>query len=368
MKSSRKTQSHFLVILSLAEIIVCVKAATYVDGRAPQEFDKLEHHKMLLGVQMLYDDMFLQSRVKCLERTNLYLSALLNAAKLRFANMMDPVIDLVLTKITPVDDEFLFRDRFGDVNYYRSVQYMKDGALGYEVSFEGADLVLFVTGRPVEPPVLRQDGSWIGTPTIGGVCTRDRFGLVHDNGKSFSGATDLAQQISFLLGAVRPVSPDGSLLSQAGGGSQYYGLSKEGKAAILNHYKRHHRSESCCWKDRPRPIKPKYPVDFLLDRRVDICEAAYGAPYKECTLEADGKRVSAQCRIACCKDGGPIREVFVPDGAKCGSEGQMCIYGWCIDRVGDYLTIPSLMIPAIPGGTAYDWDKIKSEIESDNSD
>uniref|UniRef100_A0A0K8RBQ7 Putative metalloprotease n=1 Tax=Ixodes ricinus TaxID=34613 RepID=A0A0K8RBQ7_IXORI len=114
--------------------------------------------------------------------------------------------------------------------------------------------------------------------------------------------------------------------------------------------------------------KPKYPVDFLLDRRVDICEASYGPSYKECTLEADGKRVSAQCRIACCKDGGPIREVFVPDGAKCGSEGQMCIYGWCIDRVGDYLTIPSLMIPAIPGGTAYDWDKIKSEIESDNKD
>ncbi|CAN8017224.1 unnamed protein product [Ixodes persulcatus] len=324
---------------------------------------------MLLGVQILYDDMFLQSRVKCSERTNQYLLALLNAAQLRFVNMKDPFIELVLTEISRVDDEFLVRDRFGDVNYHRSLQFMKDGALGYEVSFEGADLVLFVTGRPVEPPVLRQDGSWIGTPTIGGVCTGDKFGLVYDDGKSFSAATDLAQQISFLFTwLVRTRTAANVALGSSADGLGFRSVSLFSARSMMALYSRKSKSSNCCWKDRPRPMKPKYPADFLLDRRVDICEAAYGPSYRECLLEADGKRVSAQCRIACCKEGGPTREVFVPDGAKCGSEGQMCIYGWCIDRVGDYLTIPSLVIPAIPGGTAYDWDKLKSEMESDNKD
>ncbi|XP_029845011.3 uncharacterized protein LOC115328071, partial [Ixodes scapularis] len=352
------------------EIIVPVKAASVVDGRKPKDFDKLEHHKMLLGVQMLYDNTFVQSSVKLSESINQYLLALLQAAELRFANMMDPVIELVLTQTTRVNDEFLVLDRSGEVDYYRSLQILKDGAPGYGIHFGDADIVLFVTGRIVEPAFLRADGSWIGMPKIGGVCTNGKFGLVYDNGNSFNGATDLAQQISLLLGAARPAEHDGSLLSQPGGGSRYYGLSEEGKTAILNHYKTHHKLSSCCWKDRPRPIKPKYPADFILDRRVDICNASYGPSYRECPAQMEGQRVSAQCRIACCKDDGRIRvrEAFVPDGAKCGSEGQICIYGWCIDRIGDYLSTPGLVIPAIAGGTAYDWEKLKSEIESENED
>ncbi|XP_040078624.1 uncharacterized protein LOC115328074, partial [Ixodes scapularis] len=353
------------------EIIVPVKAAGIVDGRRPQDFDKLEHHKMWLGVQMLYDDTFVQSSVKLSESTNQYLLALLQAAELRFANIMDPVIELVLTKTTRVDDKFLFLDRSGEVNYYQSLQFLKDGAPGYGIHFGDADLVLFVTGRSVEPALLRPDGSWIGTPKIGGVCTGDKFGLVYDDGNSFSSATDLAQQISFLLGAERPAKHDGSLLSQAGGGSRYYGLSEEGKRAILEHYKKYHKLSSCCWKDRPRPIQPKYPADFMLDRNVDICEASYGTSYKEYPVQTEGRRVSAQCRIACRNDGGDrirVREAFVPDGAKCGSEGQICVYGWCINRIGDYLSPPGLAIPAIAGGTPFDWDKLKLEIESENED
>ncbi|XP_040078666.1 uncharacterized protein LOC115328081 [Ixodes scapularis] len=371
MGSSRSVKSFVLLILNLSAFIAWVTAATVSSLRNQNEFDKLERPMMSLGVQIVYDDAFLRSDVKLLAGVKQYLSALLNAAELRFADMINPVIELILTQTTHVDDDFIFRyargDFYGMVNYYQSVQFMKDGALGYEVSFGEADLVLFVTGQSVEPPTLRPHGSWIGVPTIGGVCTKDKFGLLYDDGVSFSGATDMAQQIAFLLGAVGPRISDGSLLSQPGGGSYHYGLSDEGKKAIFEHYKRKHKTENGCWKDRPKPMIPKYPVDFLLERRVDICTETYGTPYKECP-EVDGQRITAECRVLCCLGGSRKQEVFVPDGAECGPDGRMCIHGWCVDKIGDYISTPGLSISTIPGGTPYDWDKLKSQMQSENEE
>uniref|UniRef100_A0A0K8RKN8 Putative metalloprotease n=1 Tax=Ixodes ricinus TaxID=34613 RepID=A0A0K8RKN8_IXORI len=194
MGSSRSVKS-FLLILNLSVFIAWVTAATVSSLRNQEEFDKLEHHIMSLGVQIVYDDAFLRSNVQLSTRVNQYLLALLQAAELRFADIIDPVIELILTQTTHVNDDFLFRYLRGNfkdmVNYYQSVQFMKDGALGYEVSFGEADLVLSVTGQLVEPPTLRPYGSWIGVPTIGGVCTNDKFGLLYDDGVPFSGAADI---------------------------------------------------------------------------------------------------------------------------------------------------------------------------------
>uniref|UniRef100_A0A6B0V8F4 Putative secreted metalloprotease n=1 Tax=Ixodes ricinus TaxID=34613 RepID=A0A6B0V8F4_IXORI len=283
---STRSVKRFLVILNLSAFIGWATAATVSSLRNQQDFDKLEHHMMSLEVQLLYDDKFLQSDVKLSNAVDQYLSALLKAAQLRFLDMANPVIELTLTETTHVNDDFVIRYGKGDfkgmVNYYYSVQYMKDGALGYGVSFDKADIVLFVTGHPVEPPTLRQHGSWIGVPTIGGACTKDKFGLIYDNGASFSGAADMSQQIAFLLGAAGPRRSDGSLLSQPGGGSYYYGLNEDDKNAIRRYYKRNHETENCCWKDRPRPMIPKYPADFLLQRSVDICRETFGPSYHEC--------------------------------------------------------------------------------------
>uniref|UniRef100_A0A0K8RFD9 Putative metalloprotease n=1 Tax=Ixodes ricinus TaxID=34613 RepID=A0A0K8RFD9_IXORI len=370
MGSSRYVKS-FLLILNLSAFTAWVTAATVSSLRNQEEFDKMEHHMMSLGVQIVYDDAFLRSNVQLSTRVNQYLLALLQAAELRFVDIINPVIELILTETTQVDNDFLFRYARGDfsglVNYYQSVQFMKDGALGYEVSFGEADLVLFVTGQLVEPPTIRPYGSWIGVPKIGGVCTKDKFGLLYDDGVSFSGAADMAQQIAFLLGAVGPRVSDGSLLSQPGGGSYYYSLSEEGKKAILEHYKRKHKTKNGCWKDRPRPMIPKYPADFLLKRRVDICAETYGTSYQECP-EVDGKRITAQCRVLCCLDSSLKKEALVPDGAVCGPDGEICIHGWCIDRIGDYISTPGLVISAIPGGTPYDWDQLKSQMKSENEE
>uniref|UniRef100_A0A6B0VB96 Putative secreted metalloprotease n=1 Tax=Ixodes ricinus TaxID=34613 RepID=A0A6B0VB96_IXORI len=371
MGSSRFVNSAFLVTLYLSAFIAWVTAATVSSLRNQKEFDTLEHHKMSLGVQILYDDMFLRSNVQLTTRVNQYLLALLNAAGLRFADMANPVIELTLTKTTKVLDDILVRCQRGalidKVHYYHSLQFLKDGAPGFEVSFEEADIVLMITGQSVEPPTLLPHGSWIGRPTVGGVCTRDKIGLLHDDGVSFSGAVNMAQQIAFLLGAVEPLTSDGSLLSQPGGGSYYYGLNQKGKKAILEHYKKNHKTERGCWNDRPRPIVPKYPVDFLLERLVDICTATHGPPYHECKV-VDGQRITAACRIACCLDGSPRTEALVPDGAACGPDGRMCIRGWCIDRIGDYISTPGLLISTVPGGTAYDWDRLKSQLQSENEE
>uniref|UniRef100_A0A0K8RJD2 Putative metalloprotease n=1 Tax=Ixodes ricinus TaxID=34613 RepID=A0A0K8RJD2_IXORI len=211
--------------------------------------------------------------------------------------------------------------------------------------YEGADIALFVTGHCVYPEVGSNE-EWKGLPETGSICTNHSVGVVHDDGKTFSGTRSAAMQIALMLGAKKyseqnctETDPtDGYLLSNMTGGGRS-GLSECSKTAIMKFLE--DKKDQKCGKGTPTPAKHNahlLAAQFYEAKQTDECRV-YSSDAHNVTkcMPSEMSDLENQyqytCKVTCCNKTDDTYQSYVTnsaDGTQCDGS-KICLSGNCIN-------------------------------------
>ncbi|XP_040078665.1 uncharacterized protein LOC120850275 [Ixodes scapularis] len=202
--------------------------------------------------------------------------------------------------------------------------------------YQDCDILLFITGNSVDTHLINHDGTWHGLPLKGRFCEHESVAFIHDNGKTFSGVHNFAQQLAFLLDAPLQTSSGyyKSLMSPPGVGF-LYGVHLKGRLAIRTLLEKKTEvpgSNFGCWRDVPYSLLYPLPHDYLgtMSSPCSLYKLGKCNDPKQ-GLRIDGQQVPAPpCKHTCCKEGGCQIVVNWPDGRPCGVS-SVCVSGWCVN-------------------------------------
>uniref|UniRef100_A0A0K8R566 Putative metalloprotease n=1 Tax=Ixodes ricinus TaxID=34613 RepID=A0A0K8R566_IXORI len=340
-----------ILVLCTAEALPAPKFCLSPSVDPPKEQGP-EANETDVGVYFIYDENF---RVKSNDQGQPtvveYFLTLLNAAQLRFLDVerIRIVLSLVgaqkiqLTKQSTDYVKTVGRGRV-QLNARSILEYVKEHFVKYKSSYEEGDVVIFISGLMLYR-VPNEPYMWTGGPTIGGACGDDRVGLIHDDGQSFKGVNDLAQNIAFLLGATRDTLWSAShsqarlgFLTSAIGGGPRYGFSPESKEALLQFYEQN--KDTSCWKEPPANRLTQKNTELLLPVNIfqkyslsylHTCHIAY--KMHPCTKQESKKTGTVPCYSFCCGQNAELHHrqprTAEYDGTPCKTNG-ICVSGKCV--------------------------------------
>uniref|UniRef100_A0A0K8RE34 Putative metalloprotease n=1 Tax=Ixodes ricinus TaxID=34613 RepID=A0A0K8RE34_IXORI len=292
-----------------------------------------------LGVKMVLD---LHYRPLSRNRAHLtrYLTAFLRAVELRFSDMTDPTIKLILTDIVEmnaIQESKIYYDNYIIRNTIYGV-WTRDYLREKENPFKGdTGIILIMTGFNLWR-AFPLSGDITNSADPNGACTRNNVALCEDDGLTFSGVGSAAQAVALLLGAnfdtnktPGDCSPyKGYLLSSNTGVSTHYNLSPCGQEQMKKAIKKSEGQRRACLFNQPitkgfvNEVNKslELPIDFF--NNTNPCNLLYGSP----SCDKHWKRLGG-CKLVCCiKDGSNIT-VNKHDGTKC-NQHKICSNGECI--------------------------------------
>lgn len=207
---------------------------------------------------------------------------------------------------------------------------------------EEADMIFYVTLKSVDRKAENKT-EWSGFARRGEVC-KDKFGLISDNGKTFSGVDDMFAQASLLLGASRDqVDPENNcsardflLLSSVYGGL-HPNLSSCSTNDLLKFLTIEKNRE--CLEQEPKTkvdTRIMLPSDYHKHYNYDICTSRYSGrrgDVQTCKARWPGPARNKTCVVHCCDYRLRTPFLYMPpaaDGTECGDR-KICIKKECVD-------------------------------------
>ncbi|CAN8002868.1 unnamed protein product, partial [Ixodes hexagonus] len=224
-----------------------------------------------------------------------YLTTFLKAVELRFSDMTNPKISLILTGIIEMDAST--QAKIYDENSILLNRVDGSWTRGYLRKVRNIfpidkDVILILTGFNLWAVGDSLGGNITNSADNRGACTTSNIALCEDDGLRFSGVGSAAQAIAQLLGARHDSSSAtnanclerrGYLLSSWTGMSDHYNLSACGKAQIANKLKSDKQRRECMLREpiveesmRGMQRSQELPYDFFND--TNPCNLFYGLP------------------------------------------------------------------------------------------
>uniref|UniRef100_A0A6B0V791 Putative secreted metalloprotease n=1 Tax=Ixodes ricinus TaxID=34613 RepID=A0A6B0V791_IXORI len=294
-----------------------------------------------LGVQMVLDLHYRPLSRKSASLTR-YLTTFLSAVELRFSDMTDPKIKLVLTDIVEMKaaDQAKIYDEIHilmNTIYGRWTRdYLKEK---WNPFSRDTAITLIMTGFDLWSAHDTVGGNITNSADENGACTKSNVALCEDDGLTFSGVGSAAQAIAKLLGAKYDFSYGsrscqtyrGYLLNNYDGTSDHYNLSPCGKEEIKKEIEGSNDQRKTCLSGGLNENKakmevqesPELPFDFF--NRTNPCNLKHGAPSCKPWRNVDG------CKVDCCLKQGVKEAVNKHDGTPCGKgKSNICSNGECI--------------------------------------
>uniref|UniRef100_A0A6B0V6C0 Putative secreted metalloprotease n=1 Tax=Ixodes ricinus TaxID=34613 RepID=A0A6B0V6C0_IXORI len=202
--------------------------------------DTIQETEVRLEVTMILDKPYMAHSRENYNMTR-YLSAFLNAVELRFSDMTDPKINLILAEIILIDASDQAKIYYeNDILRYTVHGVWTRTHSRYEFP-KNRGIILIMTGFDIWSAHYLNGGP-TNYAEVNGACTSNNknVALCEDDGLTFSGVGSAAQAIARLLGARfdtykgrNECRPDkGYLLSSNTGVSSRYNLSACGKKQI----------------------------------------------------------------------------------------------------------------------------------------
>uniref|UniRef100_A0A6B0V7Y6 Putative secreted metalloprotease n=1 Tax=Ixodes ricinus TaxID=34613 RepID=A0A6B0V7Y6_IXORI len=286
-----------------------------------------------LGVTIILDVQYMPLSRKSAHLTR-YLTTFLKAVELRFSDMIDPKISLVLTDIlemTPAQEA----DIYGMYNIIKNTIYgiwTRDYLRETKNPFpENEGIKLIMTGFDLWSADERVGGNITNSADKNGACTKSNVALCEDDGLTFSGVGSAAKAIAQLLGAEYDFNNSnqtcrqyhGYLLDNYTGISDHYNLSVCGKEYIKKRIEDSSAQRKACLSGGSNNNKAKMqvpesqelPFDFF--ERTNPCNLKHGAP------SCKPWRNETGCKVHCCLKHGVNETVNKHDGAPCGKKQNM---------------------------------------------
>lgn len=288
-----------------------------------------------------------------------YFAALLGAVELTFRNMKTVTINISLVNSTLLNDdralEVPVRGPFDDtIDGDKTMSNLHEEVSSkHPELYKEADVLLFVTTKYISTKFIVSDQKTMdlsfGVPKTGGVCQNgSNIGVVTDDGKTFKGVKDVAQQIAVLLGA--------SLNSTCSKGEEYYPPSlfawksstiKNCSEEEIHEFLSKRKETPQCWEDAPERVvisEKILPAVYNNITGYDICTAGTTGLWREVRQckEGDGRPLhNRPCEVQCCEYNSRFARnglaVYLPnrkvgDGETC-ENNKTCIDGKCEDVI-----------------------------------
>uniref|UniRef100_A0A6B0V9L8 Putative secreted metalloprotease n=1 Tax=Ixodes ricinus TaxID=34613 RepID=A0A6B0V9L8_IXORI len=304
------------------------------------KLDTLRGKEVKLGVTVIVD-LHYMTLSRNSDHMTRYLKTFLNSVELRFSDMTDPKISLILTDVVLVDaaeQEQLYSNNYILRNTIHGSWTRHNSQYRFP---RDSGIILIMTGFDIWSAHYLNGGP-TNYAEVNGACTSNNknVALSEDDGLTFSGVGSAAQAIAMLLGANLELDlkktpkkcsrDEGYLLSSYYSGvSAHYNLSPCGKDQIKNAIlKSEGKRRECLFKE-PKiessvwEVKEsrELPIDFF--KNSDPCNLRYGSP----SCVNHWKKVDG-CKLECCIKKGSNKTVNKHDGAPC--KNGICSNGECI--------------------------------------
>uniref|UniRef100_A0A6B0VB76 Putative metalloprotease n=1 Tax=Ixodes ricinus TaxID=34613 RepID=A0A6B0VB76_IXORI len=362
---------------TVGRLLIIATVATFGDGQT-----NYKRNLMQIGVHITYNHEIQEIFERERRDPNYYFTVLLNAVETRLATISDVTIELTLVgtnfinKSESIEDSHM--DKKDILNSFKKYYTSKKFKLGCpDVTFYVTILAPMIdtapkqnmrsaTGRTLPPhrkkgeqatpptpwpprayfmEQARDEGSWLYTAKIGGICGNESVGMFYDDGKTFFGVHALSREMAFLIGATRDNETHGvcarknAYLTSFLDDTTTFRLSPCAKNGVHRFFLKN--QDYNCWNDTPKPIMrnnwtlpAQYLEEYLTDGRVDLCkDQLFYFDLETCSKRYTTDRKSLSCRVFCCDEDTTVRSGYVvePDGRYCGFLGhKMCIHGECV--------------------------------------
>uniref|UniRef100_A0A0K8R6Z9 Putative metalloprotease n=1 Tax=Ixodes ricinus TaxID=34613 RepID=A0A0K8R6Z9_IXORI len=254
--------------------------------------DTIQETEVRLEVTMILDKPYMAHSRENYNMTR-YLSAFLNAVELRFSDMTDPKINLILAEIILIDASDQAKIYYeNDILRYTVHGVWTRTHSRYEFP-KNRGIILIMTGFDIwNAGTLK--GDMTSSAEENGACmpNKNNVALCEDDGLTFSGVGSAAQSIALLLGASfdpnktpEHCSQDkGYLLSSNTGVSDHYNLSQCGKDEIKKSIGSSVGKRRDCFLKEPTiessvsQVKEsrELPIDFF--DNTNPCNLRFGSP------------------------------------------------------------------------------------------
>lgn len=290
---------------------------------------------------------------------NAYFAAFVGAVELAFRDMKNINIQISLVNSTLLNDDrardVLVAARGYDdtINGTETMDKFRDEVSQHAQVNEKTHVLFLATVKYIMTEFYsnktgKKHYLYSGLPVKGGVCGKDSsIGLVTDDGKTFRGVQEVAQQIAILLGA--SIDNDCSKMNNGLPPSVFDGdkstMSNCSKEEITQFLSKKGESENCWTK----PVQKFSKVDDVLPAQYnnntgfDVCTAGTTSRWRdvrECEIGDRRSYFNRTCQVQCCEHNSRFAKnglsVFIggermADGAPCGDK-KICIFGKCENR------------------------------------
>uniref|UniRef100_A0A6B0V933 Putative secreted metalloprotease n=1 Tax=Ixodes ricinus TaxID=34613 RepID=A0A6B0V933_IXORI len=260
---------------------------------ATNKRDIRQETEVRLGVTMILD-LHYMTHLRHSSHMTRYLKTFLNAVQLRFSDMTDPKIKLILTDvilINAAEQEKLYDKYYVLMNTIYGSWTRSNSEYKFP---QNAGIILIMTGFDLwnADPLT---GDMTNSGEVNGACTQNKknIALSEDDGLTFSGVGSAAQAIARLLGASFDIDrPSGEcsrdkgylLSSNYTGVSARYNLSDCGKNEIKKAINASDKTRKNCFFGEPTiqssvsQVKEsqELPIDFY--NYTNPCNLVYGSP------------------------------------------------------------------------------------------
>uniref|UniRef100_A0A023G043 Putative tick metalloprotease 1 n=1 Tax=Amblyomma parvum TaxID=251391 RepID=A0A023G043_AMBPA len=279
----------------------------------------------------------------------IYLCITLNSANLRFSDMANPKVRLMLTGTEQSRDETFLH---GDDKYThdsKTLNQFKSYATEKKSEFGNPDVAFFFTGRDVvtDDENGKTSTNGLGIAFLGGLCTEGYVGLGEDSPGAYTGMFTFSHEIGHLLGAQHDGSNQIPLVPGYVGSQAC-----SWNAGFLMSYKDigpNHQQFSQCSLTQMRIVityrgRKCWVILSAGQEEVDLFPGDVITIEETCrTVFPDKPKVSAEvihpkpneCKVRCSyqeEDGDYIytysRNTTAPDFAPCGLN-KVCVRGYC---------------------------------------
>lgn len=284
-----------------------------------------------------------------------YFGAFIRAVNLRFREIKGLNVSLSLVSLRPFSHSQTgtisvpLRNTYETIDGRATMENLRTQLrTQWQISDE-ADMVFYVTLNSVDRKAENKT-EWSGFARRGEVC-KDKFGLISDNGKTFSGVDDMFAQATLLLGASRDqADPENNcsatdflLLSSVYGGL-YPNLSSCSTRDLLKFLSIKENRE--CLEEEPKSkvdARVMLPSDYHKHYNYDICTSRYSGRRGDVLTCKEHHKLSGYnktCKVQCCeylrwyirrgKSPFSVSSLTAADGTHCG-ENKICLHEDCVD-------------------------------------
>uniref|UniRef100_A0A6B0V659 Putative secreted metalloprotease n=1 Tax=Ixodes ricinus TaxID=34613 RepID=A0A6B0V659_IXORI len=237
-------------------------------------------NRMQIGVHITYNHEIQDRFQKDMRDPNYYFTVLLNAVETRLATIPGVTVELTLVGTNVINESDAIEDSEMDkkdiLNRFKKYYTSNKFKLGCP------DATFYVT-MAYFMEQAQDEGSWLYTAKIGGICGNESVGMFYDDGKSFFGVHALSREMAFLIGATRDNKTYGECARKYGyltsllDDTTSFRLSSCAKSEVYRFFLEN--KDYNCWNDTPKPIMrnnwtlpAQYLEEYLTDGRVDLCK------------------------------------------------------------------------------------------------